>query len=313
MPGRQQSFDFDLDDALASVVSIATRIPERALTATVLGTERQGHGALIGDGDLIVTIGYLVAEAEAVWLTGRGGRPVPGYVVGYDYETGLGLVRPTGRLDSGRLPIGRSADLAVGEPVIAAGHGGRTQAVQAAVVARREFAGYWEYVLDEAIFTSPAHPNWGGAALLGADGRLYGVGSLLVQNAEETDGTDSANMFVPIDLLAPIVGDLCRYGMRRGPARPWLGLFVQEINGCLAVSGMYANGPAAQAGLEPGDIVTTVGDEPVSGLADLFRRVWSQGEAGCDVALGVVRGNAPRTVTITSVDRNALMRGGTLH
>jgi len=313
MPRALPGFDFDIDAALAAVVPVAARVPDGALTAAVLGTDRQGHGTVIDADGLIVTIGYLIAEADAVWVTGRDGRTVPAYVVGYDYETGFGLVRPTAPLDAGRLALGTSATLAIGEPVISSGHGGRSQAVRATVVGRREFAGYWEYVLDEAIFTAPAHPNWGGAALIGSDGRLQGVGSLLVQATDERGHSSGANMFVPIDLLKPILGDLCQLGGRRGPARPWLGIFVEEVNGCLAVSGVYTAGPAAQAGVEAGDIITAVGDERVAGLSELFRRIWALGEAGVEVPLTVVRGNSMHTIRVRSVDRALLMRTGSVH
>ncbi|MCC7412766.1 MAG: serine protease [Gammaproteobacteria bacterium] len=308
-----EGFTFDLDRTLNAVVSVSAVIPDTALTAAVLGTERRGYGTLIDTDGLVLTIGYLVAEATEIWITCANDHVLPGYVVGYDYETGIGLVRTTLPVPAVPIDMGVSGALAVGEPVLVAGQGGRDQTVVATVRARREFAGYWEYVLDEAIFTAPAHPNWGGAALLGGDGRLYGIGSLLVQHVDEDGDTGNANMFVPADLLKPIREDLCRFGMRRGPARPWLGMFVHEVNGCLAVSGMYPRGPAAQAGLEPGDIITAVDEESVTGLAELFRRIWSLGEAGVVVPLAIVRGNTIRTIAVPSVDRNRLMQGASIH
>jgi S1-C subfamily serine protease len=306
-------FGFDVAATLRAMVTVSTRVSDSAMTAGVLGTERQGHGALIDSDGLIVTIGYLIAEAESVWITTHTGQAVPAYVVGYDYETGFGLIRALSAIHSTPIVLGESANLAIGEPVLAAGAGRVSDAVRAAVVAKREFAGYWEYLLDEALFTAPAHPNWGGAALLGTDGRMYGVGSLLVQVSNERGETGGANMFVPIDLLRAVLDDLCRYGASRRPPRPWLGFFVQEVSGCLAVSGLYSNGPAAQAGIEPGDIITAVGDEPVATLPELFRTIWELGTAGIEVPISILRSNMAQTLAVRSVDRNALMRTGSLH
>ena len=161
---------FDLDLALSSVVSVRTEIPDDAFTAGSLGTVRRGHGVVIAEGGLILTIGYLIIEAASIWMLDANGRAIPGDVVGYDQETGFGLIRALDPAGLTPLPIGQSGDLSVGEKVIFAGNGGRTQALKSRVVSIREFAGYWEYLLDQAIFTSPPHPFWGGGALIGADG-----------------------------------------------------------------------------------------------------------------------------------------------
>ncbi|MGE0387958.1 MAG: S1C family serine protease [Gammaproteobacteria bacterium] len=291
------------------MVSIAARIPEQALTAQVLGTERRGSGVAI-DGGLIATVGYLVADANDVWL-GAHGRTVPAWVLANDYDTGLALLRPLAPLNVESVQLGASTELAVGEPVVVSAGSGRNASMNAAVIAKKEFAGYWEYVLDEAIFTAPAHPNWGGAGLFGSDGRLYGIGSLLVQQRETRAA--GSNMFVPIDLLGLVLAECTGDGIRRRRTRPWLGFFVQEVNGCLAVSGLYVDGPAAQAGVEPGDIVTAVGDAPVRTLAQLFRQIWDSGEAGTEVPLTVVRSNTTRTLRVQSVDRGALARPRAVH
>lgn len=308
-PPDPATADYDLPQALDAVVSVQTRIPDDALTADVLGTERSGHGAVISDSGLILTIGYLVTEADTVWVVANSGLAAPGHVVGYDQESGFGLVQALQPLGLQPLKIGSSAALAVGEAVVVAGHGGLDNAVQARVIAKQEFAGYWEYLLDEAIFTTPAHPNWGGTAVLGADGTLRGVGSLLVQNGSDSDG----NMIVPIDLLGPILDDLRRYGRRRDPARPWLGMMTTEVKGALVVVNLSDDGPAARAGIRVGDVVLGVGNESVSELAALFRQVWGLGAAGVDVPLTLLRNGETQTLVVQSVDRHHYLKAPHLH
>ncbi|TAN56089.1 MAG: serine protease, partial [Betaproteobacteria bacterium] len=223
-----QDLGFDLDAALDPVVALRAEIPEDAFTAGLLGTERAGHGVAIGNDGLLLTIGYLITEASAIWLSTNRGAVVAGYTVAYDQATGLGLVQALGQLGVRGLERGSSANCAVDDEVIVAGHGGRRHALKASVFAKREFAGYWEYLLEEAIFTAPAHPHWGGTALIGGDGKLLGIGSLLVE--EKHDGeTLQGNMVVPIDLLEPILDDLLKYGRANRPARPWLGLYTTEV------------------------------------------------------------------------------------
>lgn len=308
-----EDYAFDLDTTLDAVVSLRSQIPEDALTASVLGTERAGHGVVIGGDGLIVTIGYLVTEAESLWITAGEGATVPGHVVGYDQETGLGLVQALQPTGVPSLELGSSGDLQVSEAVIVAGHGGRDHAIKSMVIAKREFAGYWEYVLDEAIFTAPAHPNWGGAALIGGDGRLLGVGSLLVQQVTEEGQQSGANMIVPIDLLKPILDDLRMYGKRNAPARPWLGFLVQEVSQHLVVSGVYDDCPADAAGLQVGDVIREVDGDSVSGLANLFRRIWQTGEAGVDVPLTIMRNREPVAITVESTDRDNCLKSASIH
>ncbi len=304
---------FDLDGTLSAIVALRTRIPEDALTAPVLGTERAGHGVVISAHGLVLTIGYLITEADSVWLVDQSGRSAPGHVVGYDQETGFGLVQALQSMSWPWLELGSSAHLEVEEPVLVAGHGGREAVVNARVIARREFAGYWEYVLDDAIFTAPAHPNWGGAALLADDGKLCGIGSLLVQHVGRGSTARAANMIVPIDLLKPILADMQHYGRPNRPPRPWLGWLVQEVEEHLVVAGVYEGCPAQNAGLRVGDLVLEVNGTPVSDLAELFRRVWSLGEAGVAVPLTIGRDDASQVVVVDSTDRNACLKSASVH
>jgi S1-C subfamily serine protease len=303
---------FDLEMALDSLVLLRAEVPEDAFTAGILGTERIGNGVVIRDDGLVLTIGYLITEATTLWLTTSKGAAVAGHPLAYDQATGYGLVQPLGRLGVRALARGTAASCHVGDDVVVAGHGGRGHALRSRLIAKREFAGYWEYVLDQALFTAPAHPHWSGAALIGGDGRLLGIGSLMVQ--EELGGRSvQGNMFVPIDLLEPILDDMSKLGRAARPPRPWLGLYATEIKGHVVVSGLAGGGPAERAGVRPGDIVMEIAEQRVTGLADLFRRVWSTGAAGVDVPLTLAREGTVSRVRVRSVDRQDLLRKPRMH
>ena len=312
---KPEDCDFDLDRALDAVLGLRAIIPEDAFTAGTLGTERAGSGVLIGEDGLVLTIGYLVTEAETIWLTSASGGAVPGHVLAYDQETGFGLVQALGRLDVQPLQLGTEVRVGAGDKAVMAAEGGRRHAIAARVVARQEFAGYWEYVLDRAIFTAPAHPFWGGAALIGGDGSLIGIGSLHVQHSSGRQLRRDVNMIVPIDLLPPILDDMLAYGRPNRPPRPWLGLYATEVedDNAVVVAGMSERGPAIKSGLKPGDRIVAVRDEPVSTLASFWRRVWASGPAGSEVVLQVMRDNDSRTVRIPSADRTRLMKAPRLH
>lgn len=294
---------FDLESTLRSVVMVHAEIPEAAFTASILGTERIGSGVVIGSDGLILTIGYLITEATTIWLTAQDGRVIPGHALAYDQTTGFGLVLPLGRLDVPALERGSTASLGVGDDVIVVGHGGAHHSLNAKIIARREFAGYWEYLLDEALFTAPPHPEWGGTALVGPDGRLLGIGSLLTQERASGESFD-ANMFVPVDLLDPILHDMVRLGRPARPPRPWLGLSATELQDRLVVGSVTQGGPAHRAGVRLGDFVLEVAGKPVSSLAQLFRTVWSLGPAGTTVPLTLGRGQSTLRVRVQSADRN---------
>lgn len=306
-------FDFDLEGTLASLVFLRAQIPDEALTAAVLGTERGGHGVVISDKGIVVTVGYLVTEAQEIWLTSNDGRTVPGHVLGYDQESGLGFVQTLQPLDLPPVELGVDDDLQLADLAVVAGHGGRENAINVQVTGKAEFAGYWEYLLDEAVYAAPAHPSWGGAALIAHDGKLYGVGSLLVQRGGEENDADGANLFVPVGLIKPVLEDFLTHGRRIKPARPWLGIFTDEIQGHLVARGLYENGPAYRGGIEVGDVFVAVGGEPVSGLADLWRRVWALGDAGVEVPITVARDGTQRDITVASVDRNNCLYSPRMH
>jgi S1-C subfamily serine protease len=310
---KAEDFDFDLDSALGGVLGLQATVPEDAFTAGTLGTERAGSGVLIRKDGLVLTIGYLITEAESIWLTSSLGGAVPGHVLGYDQETGFGLVQALGRLNVPPIEIGVRQRVGAGDRAVLAAEGGRRHAVAATVVARQEFAGYWEYLLDRAIFTAPAHPFWGGAALIGGDGSLIGIGSLHVQHSNGRELRRDVNMIVPIDLLPPILDDLLSYGRPNRPPRPWLGLYAAEVEDAIVVAGLSERGPASKTGLKPGDRIIAVRDEPVSSLASLWRRVWASGAAGSEVVLQVARGKETMKVRILSSDRTRLLKAPKLH
>jgi S1-C subfamily serine protease len=262
---------------------------------------------------VILTIGYLVTEADTVWIGTNDGRALPGHVLGYDQETGFGLVQALARLDLPPVRIGRSAASGVGDQVVIGGAGGKHRSVAAHIVAKHEFAGYWEYVLDEAIFTAPAHPNWGGTAMIGGDGELLGIGSLQLQQQTEGGRTEHLNMIVPIDLLGPVLDDILMRGRPAKPPRPWLGLYAAEVEDRIVVAGLAGKGPAQRADLRAGDVVLAVAGAKVQDLAGLFRQIWSLGQAGVEVPLTIHRDGRIMELKVPSADRRKFMKGPSLH
>jgi S1-C subfamily serine protease len=309
---KQKDYAFDLERALSAMVSLHSIVPPDAMTAEVLGTERGGYGVFIRDG-VILTIGYLVTEAETIWITMHDGRIVPGHVLAFDNETGFGLVQALARVDATMLELGRSADAELGERVVVAGAGGAKHSVSARIAGKQEFAGYWEYVLDEAIFTAPAHPNWGGTALIDHNGYLIGIGSLQLEQAREKGKSEHMNMMVPVDLLKPILDDLITRGRTTRPPRPWLGIYTTEVDDRLVIAGVAGKGPAQAAEVQVGDIVVAAAGTKVNELAPFYRKIWSLGSAGVEVPLTVWREGETLELRIRSTDRTSLFKAPKLH
>jgi S1-C subfamily serine protease len=281
---------------------VEAKIQANARSAETLGRERRGTGALVRPG-YVLTIGYLVIEAEAIKVSDAGGRTLPATVAGYDHASGFALLKIIGTLAAKPLPLGDSASLAEREPAMAITAAARDSPTLVYVVSRRPFSGNWEYLLDSAIFTYPAVMDWSGAPLIGAKGELLGIGSLIVPDAGGPGTQSPGNMFVPVDLLKPILDDLIAKGRRSAPARPWLGLNADEVRGRLIVARVSPEGPAARAGLKSGDIVLAVGADEVTTLADFYRKVWGRGAAGASVPLKVLQGAQVKNVTVRSIDR----------
>jgi len=295
--------DQPAEEILKAVVKIRSIIPKEAFTARTLGTEREGSGVIIDSKGHILTIGYLIVEAESIEVIGPEGKAVGATFVGYDYNSGFGLLRTHNPLNVSPIKIGQSSEVKEGDPIIVAGHGGEDSVQVGRVISRREFAGYWEYLLNDAIFTSPPYLNFGGAALIDRNGRLVGIGSLFTQVMIQGFGSIPSNMFVPIDLLHPILSDLITRGRSREAPRPWLGLNSEEAHGRVFVIRVTPGVPAERAGLQPGDLILTVKGEAVKGLGDFYRKVWALGNAGVEVPLSILRGIEIRNITVRSADR----------
>jgi serine protease Do len=302
----------DPDKLFGAIVKVSVQAVPDARSAATLGSEREGSGVVIGDRGLILTIGYLIVEADDVSVTDSHGRNFAARVVAYDHATGLGLLRTLAPMDAKPVPFGDSGKLANREPVMIAG-AGEDGVAFAYVVSKRAFSGSWEYALDQAIYTSPPALNWSGAALIDKDGKLLGVGSLIVREANDDDPKIPGNMFVPIDLLKPILADLVKAGHRDGPARPWMGVSTDEIQGRLVVSRVSPEGPGDLAGLTVGDIILAVGDESVRTQADFYRKVWSRGGAGTEIPLRLLQGVDVREVRVKSIDRVEYFRPRTTY
>lgn len=284
-----------------SIVALRTHVPDTAFTAQTLGTLREGSGAVINDEGLVVTIGYLITEAEEVWLTTHDERVVPAHVVGFDQETGFGLVQAMGDLDLPPLRLGSSSATSLSD--IGRIIDGQGLEILNEIVAKQEFAGYWEYMLEEALFTAPFHPSWGGAALLDDNDNLIGIGSLRLQMLQG-GGTTDINLVVPIDLLKPVLDDLVTVGRPKREARPWLGVFSAERSNEVVVMNVSDGGPAEQAGLKIGDVISELDGEEVAGLSDFYRKLWAKSPAGTEFALRILRSGRESWVRVKTADRN---------
>jgi S1-C subfamily serine protease len=306
-------YSFDLDRALNAIVSLKSFIPPDAFTANTLGTERAGSAVMIRESGLFVTIGYLVTEAETIWLSTNDGQAVAGHALAVDQETGFGLVQALGKVNLPHLELGDSDRLKVGDQVVFGAGGGRHHTIETRIVGRQEFAGYWEYALDDALFTAPAHPFWGGCGLIGTDGKLMGIGSLILQQGDGRGRRLDMNMIVPVGHLTPILKDLLTYGRVNRPARPWLGMYATEAEDAIVVGGLASGGPAEQAGIRVGDKIVSVNDDDVPDLIGLWRRVWSSGSAGAEVKLHLRREGQDRRIAVRSQARTNFLKGQKLH
>ena len=292
-----------LEDLVSAVVRIKTFINSDGSSVSNLGREREGSGTIIDESGLVLTIGYLMVEAHAAEIVTTSGRTLPATVVGYDHETGFGLLRTLEPPKIKPLPLGTSADLKEQDPVLASSFGGAGMVLPVRVVSRRVFAGSWEYLVEGAIFTSPPHPTWSGAALINREGKLVGVGSLIVGDAKGENEPSPGNMFVPIDLLPPIMGDLLSKGRIAGPGRPWLGVNTQPVQGKLVISRVTPQSPAGKAGLKRGDVIVGIGGVKTGTLAEFYQKMWSTGAAGVTIPLDVEFNGGSRRIGVPSVNR----------
>ena len=296
-----------------AIVKVKTVAVPNARSIATLGREREGSGVVIGENGLVLTIGYLIVEADDVKLTDAQGRTLPAVVVGYDHASGLGLVRSVVPMDASPVPFGDSTHTSERDPVLIASSGADAPATFAWIVSKRTFTGNWEYQLDSALYTSPPSMNWSGAALIDKDGKLLGIGSLIVREATDGDPKLPGNVFVPIDLLKPILADLVKTGHRAGPARPWLGVAADEVQGRLFVTRVSPEGPADRAGVRAGDIILAVANDSVTTQAEFYKKVWSRGKAGDEIPLKVLQGTDVKNVKVRSMDRTEYFRPKTTY
>jgi S1-C subfamily serine protease len=326
---KQEDLDFDLYKSLDAVVRLTSKIPENAFSAQTLGTEREGNAVLISDDGLLLTIGYLVVDAYSITIKAYGGKPVPAELIGYNHETGLAIIQTLEPLSVEPIEIGSAENLEKQASVIIAPYGGEHHSISAHVVSCREFAGSWEYMIDRAIFTAPIHPNWSGAALISDDGKLCGIGSLWVNDAEtnpnnvspeiDDDGENNqpknspGNMFVPIDLLKPIYEDLVSIGIASGEQRPWLGIYTAEAMSTLFISGVIPDAPADLATVEPGDLIVGINDNDIGNLPDMYRLLWSLGPAGAEITLNLRRDGEAIDIIVNSGSRYSFMEKRNKH
>ena len=288
-----------------SVVKVKSKAVANARTSRSLGPQREGTGVVIDSDGLVLTIGYLIVEAESVELSTTDGRSFPATIVGYDNATGFGLLKALRPLPVKPVQFGQSASIAEREMVLIVGFDGVAPAY---VVSRRPFVGYWEYLLDEAIYTAPATVNWSGAALLNREGKLLGIGSLVISDAMGTRTQVPGNLFVPIDLLKPLLGDLIATGRSSARPRPWIGINTQEVQGNVIVTRVSSEGPAEDASIRSGDVIVGIGGQTIGGQADFYIKLWKTGEAGVEVPLDVLRSGRVEKVTVKSIDRDRYYR-----
>lgn len=295
-------FERPLQDALFAVHSI---IPDTAITADLLGTERHSHAVQVSPQGHLLTVGYSVMEASEVWLTNRKGQTAEAIVLAQDYDSGIALLRPSVPLGNhflettsvSALDEGDALQILVSDDRIA--HPVKLAAIQ-------EFAGRWEYLLDQALYTLPLFERWSGAALVTGDGKLCGIGSLALGiRAQGQQEVEAGNLFIPVDLVMPHLDYMAAHGQKPGSLRPWLGALVEEHDAELYVVGIYNNAPAARAGILPGDIILSVGRQRVSTMAGFFRSVWRYGPAGTAIPLTLSNGSDTREVLLDTTDRDS--------
>jgi len=290
--------------ANAAVVGLQVVAVEDARSIATLGKERQGSGVLIGDDGMVLTIGYLILEADQVDLVAGDGRRIPARVVAYDLASGFGLVQALAPLGIAPAPLGVSAAVASDEPLLFASGGDERDLSLARMVSRRPFSGYWEYHIEGALFTAPVRTDHSGAGLFNANGELVGVGSLVVGNASDGSGPAMrGNMFVPVDLLKPILAELKSRGSSRDSSRAWLGLNCVEAGGQVHVVRLSADSPAEAAGVQPKDVIVAVDGVRVADLASMYRTLWRGDRPERDVVLEILRDGEPMRLSVHAVDR----------
>ena len=293
-----------LVDAANAVVAVKVKALPNARSNDTLGAERDGSGVVVSRDGLVLTIGYLIEEADTTEIEDANGQSVPASVVAYDPSTGLGLIRALAPLPQKPIRIGTAQPVnELDRLMIVTGGDEQTMSV-ATVVSRRSFAGYWEYLIDGAIFTSPPRLDHSGAALINKDGELVGIGSLFVMDAVKPGEKLPGNMFVPIDLARPLLEEVRRTGTFKKRTRAWLGVNSLEEDGRVKVMQVPEESPAAKAGIEAGDIILSINGQAVDTLTNFYNVLWHDATPGSEVNLTVLHGPTVRSITVRSIDRS---------
>ncbi|MDB5896146.1 MAG: signal protein [Rhodoferax sp.] len=307
-PPAQATIDA-LSRANAAVVGVQVNVAEDARSAESLGRRRQGSGVVIGSDGLILTIGYLILEADNIQVITQDNKTLPAQAVAYDQATGFGLIRPLLPLRGiTPAPLGDLSDTKPGAVLMVATGGEGADVNMTQLVSLRPFSGYWEYFIESALFTSPPIENHSGAPLFNQRGELIGVGSLLVLDAMGDKRRFPGNMFVPVTLLKPILAEMQQTGSSKLSRRPWLGLTSTEQSGRVQVLQVNKEGPAESAGLQPGDLVLAVDGAKVDSLESFYKKLWAHTEPDADVQLTVLQGADIKTIVLKATDRMRTMR-----
>ena len=302
-----------LSKANAAVVGVRVNVAAGARSAETLGQKRSGSGVVIGPDGLILTIGYLMLEAQSIQIVTQDNKTLPAKAVAYDLATGFGLIKPLLPL-SGVQPValGSHNQLAPGEPLMAAtgaqASGEEADVSMTQMVSKRAFSGYWEYHLDSAVFTSPPIGNHSGASLFNQRGELIGIGSLFVTDAMGGNRRLPGNMFVPVDLLKPILAEMQQTGSTKSSRRPWVGLTSSEQGGRVQIVRVNKDGPAQAAGLEAGDFVLAVDGAKVATLEAFYKNLWAHAQPDDEIILTVLQGAEVKTIKVKAVDRMSTMQ-----
>jgi len=294
-------FELPRNEAVMAVHSI---VPDTAMTAEMLGTERESHAIQVSPDGLMLTVGYSVMEAGEVWITNRKGQTSEGIVLAQDYDSGLALLKPSASLGKTYLDTGPADSVNVGDRIEILTSENK-KAMDAAVFGKEEYAGRWEYLLENAFYTIPLCEHWSGAGLINSTGQLVGIGSLALGLKGPTGDIVPGNLFIPTDLVMPYIDHMCVHGQKPGQSRPWLGTLVEEHESELCVVGLYMGAPAAKAGIRTGDIILSVAGQPVSSMAGFFRTLWHFGPAGSSIPLTLKDGESTRDVVLETIDRNS--------
>lgn len=286
-----------------AMMSLHASVPETAMTAGMLGLERDSHAVQISADGLMLTIGYSIMEASEIWLTNYKGQTAEGIILAHDYDSGLALLRPATPLGTGFLETASSHTLNPGDDVSVLSSID-PKAMPAELFAKEEYVGRWEYLLEDALYTTPLYENWSGAALLNAEQQLCGIGSLQIALSKEGRTEIPGNLFVPVELVMPHLEHMSLHGQKPGHSRPWLGTLVEEYDSQLHVIGIYHGAPAFKSGILPGDIITSVGEHPISNMADFFRTVWQYGPAGSNIPMTLRSGSQIKEIALKTIDRD---------